>query len=52
MPEPEKFERVPPATVISDSVKSFDDSLKVNVIVAVWPTPSELMSFLREMLGV
>ena len=37
MPEPEKSERDPPETVISDSVKSEDASESVKVSVAVSP---------------
>ena len=52
VPEPEKPERVPPETVTSDFVKSFDDSFRVKLIVALSPIPSELTSASRAMLGV
>ena len=51
-PEPENPDSETPEIVISDSVKSLDDSVNVNVIVAVSPIPSELMFVLRAMLGV
>ena len=41
MPEPAKPESVPPATAISAAVKLVEDSLSVNVIVAVCPALSD-----------
>ena len=37
MPAPDSVPRVPPATVISDWIKSEVASLSVKVMVAVWP---------------
>ena len=37
MPDPAKLDKVPPATVISDWIKSEVASLSVKVMVAVWP---------------
>ena len=37
MPDPAKLDNVPPTVVISDWIKSEVASLRVKVMVAVWP---------------
>ena len=51
MPAPDRVPRVPPATVISDWVKSDADSLRVKVMVAVWPDLRVLLSEVIEIVG-
>ena len=51
MPLPEKLESVPPENETSPTTKSDDDSLKVNVMVAVSPTVSELSLVTIPMVG-
>ena len=51
MPEPEKLERVPPLTVISDSTKLVDVSERVKEIAAVSPAFSEETSEEMAMVG-
>ena len=51
MPDPAKLERLPPETEISDSMKSEQDSERVNVRVAVSPALREETSKLTAMVG-
>ena len=51
MPEPKKLERVPPLTVISDSMKLVDSSERVKVSAAVSPAFREAISEARAMVG-
>ena len=51
MPDPAKLERLPPETEISDSMKSEQDSERVNVRVAVSPALREETSELTAMVG-
>ena len=52
MPDPAKLERLPPETEISDSMKSAQDSERVNVRVAVSPALREATSELTAMVGL
>ena len=52
MPDPAKLERLPPETEISDSMKSEQDSERVNVRVAVSPAFREATSELTAMVGL
>ena len=52
MPDPAKLERLPPETEISDSMKSEQDSERVNVRVAVSPALREETSVLTAMVGL
>ena len=52
MPLPDKALNVPPETVISPIKKSVEDSLSVNVIVAVSPTSNEAELVVIAIVGV
>jgi len=51
VPEPEKFVREPPETVMSDAVKLVEDSERENEILATSPVVREGMSEERAMVG-
>ena len=52
MPEPEKLDSEPPETLMSDSMKSLDDSESVNVSAAVSPAFKEETSELMAIVGL
>ena len=52
MPEPEKSERVPPETEMSEAVKSVDSSEREKERVAVAPALREEESEVRAMVGL
>jgi len=52
VPEPEKFERAPPTTVILEEIKAVEAaSLRVKVMVAVWPDFKAVLSEVMVMVG-
>ena len=52
MPEPEKLDSEPPEILMSDSMKSLDDSESVNVNAAVSPAFKEETSELMAIVGL
>ena len=52
MPEPEKLDRKPPETAMSDSIKSLDDSESVNVSAAISPASKEETLELTAIVGL
>ena len=52
MPEPEKFESAPPTIVILEEIKAVEAaSLRVKVMVAVWPDFKAVLSEVMVMVG-
>ena len=51
MPDPEKLDKVPPTEIISTSLKVEEVSLRVKVMVAVWPDLRVLLSEVMVMEG-
>ena len=52
MPEPAKLESAPPTTVILEEIKAVEAaSLRVKVMVAVWPDLRALLSEVMVMVG-
>ena len=52
MPEPEKLEREPPETEMSDLAKFEEVSERMKLRVAVWPAFSEATLEVRAMVGL
>jgi len=51
VPEPAKLESVPPVAVMSLAIKFEEDSLRVKVMLAVWPDLRVLLSEVIEIVG-